>query len=117
MSKSDPIPPMSEEVKQFIRALNRLVVLYESNPTIPVPSFFAPNAFVKSREELDSVLRKLKRFKQSSHVGETYYRVEVELSALHSLSICVPKEAICEPVEVKRTEWRVPKDLEVGAGI
>ena len=116
MSKSDPIPPMSEETKQFIRALNRLAVIYETTPDLPLP-YISFNAFVNTREEMAKATKRLAKWKPTKNADGSYYEVAVELAAGHKLTINVPRQEVCERVKVGTKIVEVPAQPAVEAHV
>jgi hypothetical protein len=117
MSKSDPTPPMSEETKQFIRALNRLVAIYETHPELPVPNISALYVFLKTREQVSSVARSLAKWKLSKSVSREYFDLSLELSAKHKLTYTVPRDKVCERVQVGVKTVEVPAQPAVEAHV
>lgn len=99
-SKNDPVPQMTEEVKQFVKALNRLVAIYTANPDLPVPYLSDMYAFVDTREEMSKTARQLARWRPNKRVADHWYMLEMELSAKHKLSFNINREKVCERVQV-----------------
>ena len=109
---------MSEEVKQFIKGLNRLAMLYETHPELPVPGGLSViYAFVYTREEMVKATKAIAHLKPKKGADPSYYSVEAELSSNMKLQINVPRGEVCERVQVGVKLVEVPARPAVEAHV
>jgi hypothetical protein len=108
---------MSDEVKQFILGLNKLMALYEKHPDLPVPYLSDIYAFPGDREKLADAVRKTAYLKPKKDANDSWYNVSIQLSTKIKIVFCIDRGQVCERVKVGTKLLEVPERPAVAAHV